>query len=178
MKVKVRYENQITSIEVPDEECTVMINADYEDRLSVAEDEVNVSRRSMQEIMDERFNKPDYNNWHKFDRHRGTPKKQFRKDEQLEDDTDGMDLFPDYTQEIDREEQQSYEHICEVIRKVLKPDQAEILISIVLDEVSNIEYAKRENASESAISHRLRTAKNNFKKVFPKSSTLFFSQGY
>ena len=36
----------------------LLIEADYEDRLSSAEDKETVTRRSPQEIMDERFNKP------------------------------------------------------------------------------------------------------------------------
>ncbi|MDG8349241.1 sigma-70 family RNA polymerase sigma factor, partial [Streptococcus pneumoniae] len=90
-------------LEVPDEDFTLMIDADYEDRLSCAEDKETVTRRSPQEIMDERFNKPDYNNWHKFDRNRGMPKKPFRKDDQAVDETDHMDYFSDNTHEETRE---------------------------------------------------------------------------
>ena len=70
-----------------------------------------------------------------------------------------------------------YEHICEIIRKDLKEKQAELLIAIVLDGVSITEYAEREGVSVSAISHRLDTAKKNFKKVFPESSTFPSCQG-
>lgn len=69
MKIRILYDNKPTYLEVPDEDCTVMIDADYEERLSFDEDKETVTRRSVQEIMDERFNKPEYNNWHKFDRH-------------------------------------------------------------------------------------------------------------
>ena len=69
MKIRIMYDNKSTYLEVPDEDCTVMIDMDYEDRLFCAEDKETVTRRSPQEIMDERFNKPEYNNWHKLDRH-------------------------------------------------------------------------------------------------------------
>src|SRR5690554_7557427 len=82
MKIRIQHENKSIYLEVPDEDFTLMIEADYEDRLSSAEDKESVTRRSPQEIMDERFNKPEYNNWHKYDRHRGMPKKPFRKDGQ------------------------------------------------------------------------------------------------
>jgi DNA-directed RNA polymerase specialized sigma subunit len=171
MKIRIMYDNKPTYLEVPDEDCTVMIDMDYEDRLSCAEDKETVTRRSPQEIMDERFNKPEYNNWHKFDRHRGMPKKPFRKDDESEDATDHMDYFPDNTDEVIREKQVEYEYLCEIIRKTLKEKQAELLIAIFLDGVSVTEYAEREGVSKSAISHRLDTAKKNFKKVFPESST-------
>ena len=72
-----------------------MIDSDYEERLSSAEDKEAVARRSVQEIMEERFNKPEYNNWHKFNRHYGEPKKKFRKDDEAEDKSDVMDSFSD-----------------------------------------------------------------------------------
>ncbi|HEL1312107.1 TPA: sigma-70 family RNA polymerase sigma factor [Streptococcus equi subsp. zooepidemicus] len=171
MKIRIQHENKSIYLEVPDEDFTLMIDADYEDRLSSVEEKETVARRSPQEIMDERFNKPEYNNWHKFDRHRGMPKKPFRKDDESEDATDHMDYFPDNTDEVTREKQEEYEYLCEIIRKTLKEKQAELLIAIFLDGVSVTEYAKREGVSKSAISHRLDTAKKNFKKVFPESST-------
>lgn len=177
MKIKLRYNNEFMILEVPDEECTVMIDADYEERLSIAEDQENVARRSVQEIIDELFNKPEYNNWHKFDRHYGIPKKPFRKDDEAEDEIDHMDYFPDNSDEETWEKQAEYEYVCEIIRKTLKKNQADLLIAIFLDGISVTEYAKRENTSVSAISHRLDTVKKNFKKVFPKSSTFSSSKG-
>lgn len=177
MKIKLRYDNEFMTLEVPEENYTLMIDADYEDRLYSAEDKETVSRRSVQEIIDERFNKPEYNNWHKFDRHRGMPKKPFRKDGETEDEIDLMDYFPDNSDEEAREKQAEYDYICEIIRKNLKEKQAELLIAIFMDGISVSEYAKREGVSKSAISHRLDIAKKNFKKVFPKSSTFPSSQG-
>ncbi len=177
MKIRILYDNKPTYLEVPDEDCTIMIDADYEDRLSSAEDKETVARRSVQAIIDEQFNKPEYNNWHKFDRYRGMPKKKFRKDDETEDETDHMDYFPDNSDEDARNRKADYEYIRDIIRKTLKPKQAELLISIYLDEISLTDYAKREGVSVSAISHRMETAIKNFKKVFPKSSTFPSSQG-
>ena len=171
MKIRIMYDNKPTYLEVPDEDCTVMIDMDYEDRLSCAEDKETVTRRSPQEIMDERFNKPDYNNWHKFDRHRGMPKKPFRKDDESEDATDHMDYLPDNTHEVARIKKEDYEYYCEIIRSILKPKHSEPFIAVYLDGMTMTEYAEREGVSKSAISHRLNTAKKNFKKVFPESST-------
>ena len=177
MKIRILYDNKPTYLEVPDEDCSIMIDADYWDRRSSAEYKETVARRSLQEIMEERFNKPEYNNWHKFDRHRGMPKRQFRKDDEGEDETDHMDTLPDYSDEKNREKQEEYEDICDIIRKTLKEKQAELLIAIVMDGVSVTEYAEREGVSVSAISHRIETAIKNFKRVFPKTSTFPSSQG-
>ena len=177
MKIRIRYDEKITNLEISEEDVTVLIDTDYEDRLAAAEDKEIIERRSPQEIMDELYNKPDYNNWHKFDRHRGMPKKPYRKDEQAEDKTDHMDYIPDYSDEERREEKLEYESVCELIHKTLKPDQAEIIIAIYLDGISVTEYAENEGVSVSAISHRLNTAKRNFKKVYPNTSTFHSSQG-
>ncbi|MBI6873353.1 sigma-70 family RNA polymerase sigma factor [Clostridium aciditolerans] len=171
MKIRIMYDNKPTYLEVPDEDFTLMIDADYEDRLSFAEDKETLTRRSPQVILDERFNKPDYNNWHKFDRHRGMPKKPFRKDDESEDATDHMDYLPDNTHEVARNKKEDYEYYCEIIRSILKPKHSEPFIAVYLDGMSMTEYAKREGVSKSAISHRLDTAKKNFKKIYPKSST-------
>ena len=178
MRIRIQSDNKSIYLEVPDEDCSIMIDADYVDRLSSAEEDEAVARRSAQEIMDERFNKPEYNNWHKFDRHRGMPKKQFRKDDEEEDKTDHMDYIPDNSDEEDREKQEEYERVCDIIRKAIKPKQSKMLIAIVLDGVSVSEYAKSEGVTTSAISHRMETAIKNFKKVYPKSSTFTSSKGY
>jgi RNA polymerase sigma factor (sigma-70 family) len=171
MKIIIRYNDKLTNLEVPDEDFTLMIDADYEDRLSTAEDKETVVRRSPQEIMDERFNRPEYNNWHKFDRNRGMPKKPFRKDDQAVDETDHMDYFSDNTDEETRERKEEYEYCCEIIRTILKPKHSEPFIAVYLDGMSMTDYAKSVGVSKSAISHRLNTAKKNLKKVFPESST-------
>ena len=53
MKIRIQHENKSIYLEVPDEDFTLMIDADYEDRLSSVEDKETVTRRSPQEIMDE-----------------------------------------------------------------------------------------------------------------------------
>ena len=169
MKIRILYENKPTYLEVPYEDCSIMIDADYEDRLSAADDNETLTRRTVQEIMDERFNKAEYNNWHQFDRHRGMPKKQFRKADEDEDETDHMDYLPDKSYETAIQQKEEYEDICGIIRKTLKEKQAELLIAIVLDGVSVTEYADREGVSVSAISHRMETAIKNFKRVFKRT---------
>lgn len=183
MKIKILYDNKSTYLEIPDEDCSVMIDADYEDRLSSAEDKEIVTRRPAQEIIDERFNKSEYNNWRKFHRHSSTttpPKKLDGKKGYIKaaDDSESkgvkentIELYPDNSDEEAWDKQAGYKNVCDIIHKTLKPKQAELIIAIYLDEISVSEYAKHEGVSKSAISHRLETAKKNFKKVFSESST-------
>ncbi|WP_034869163.1 FliA/WhiG subfamily RNA polymerase sigma-28 subunit [Clostridium lundense] len=168
MRFSVRYEEKIQTIELNDEETEQMWVS-----LSLVGEGLSKSNkeRLIQDAFNDKYNKPEYNNWHKFDRHRGMPKKPFRKDDESEDATDHMDYLPDNSQEVERNKKEDYEYYCEIIRSILKPKHSEPFIAVYLDGMSMTEYAEREGVSKSAISHRLNTAKKNFKKVFPESST-------
>jgi len=168
MKLKIRFDKYFQFIELNEKETEEMwISLSIEEEYDSQEEK----EKLIQEKFNEEFNKPEFNNWRKHNRRLSMPKKPFRKDDQEVDETDHMDYFPDYSDEMAREKKEEYEHICEIIRKALKEKQAELLIAIVLDGVSVTEYADREGVSVSAISHRLDTAKKNFKKIYPKSST-------
>ena len=64
MTIQIRYDSKFETLEVTEAECEQMIRTDYEERLLTAADPSTVQPRTMQEIMDERFNKPEYNNYH------------------------------------------------------------------------------------------------------------------
>ncbi|MEK5392992.1 sigma-70 family RNA polymerase sigma factor [Margalitia sp. FSL K6-0131] len=168
MRFSVRYEEKIQTIELNDEETEQMWVS-----LSLVGEGLSKSNkeRLIQDAFNDKYNKPEYNNWHKFDRHRGMPKKPFRKDNESEDATDHMDYLPDNTHEVARNKKEDYEYYCEIIRSILKPKHSEPFIAVYLDGMTMTEYAKREGVSKSAISHRLDTAKKNLRKVFPDSST-------
>lgn len=173
MKIKVKYENYnenkdpiTVEIDVPDDECTVMVELDYQRRLSTAEDEEIVERRDAQTIMDEEFNKPLYNNWHKEHRHRGTVNKPFRKDDEDADEGDGLDTVADNSQAEERSRQYEYEDLCQKIRAVLKPDFAEVIIAVCLDDMTPEEYAATTGEKRGTIYKRLQRAKKKFQEFF------------
>ena len=43
---QVRYENQVTAIQVPEEDFTVMIEMDYQERCAAADDPASITRRT------------------------------------------------------------------------------------------------------------------------------------
>lgn len=187
MKIRVLYGEKIknghkvyTTIEIPDDDYSLMLDADYDMRLAETPElkKKDVTRCNTVQEMFDLMNKNEYNNWHQFDRHYGMPKKPFREDDEDENQIDHMDFVPDNSDEETWEKQADYEYCCDIIRKTLKPKQAEMLISIVLDGVPVKDYAKREGVSAGAISHRMETAIKNFKKAYPESSTFTSSQGY
>ena len=173
MKLKIRYENSVDNkapitveIEVPDDECTVMIEADYQKRLENAEDKSQVTRRDVQSIMDEEFNKPLYNLWHKEHRHRGNLKKQFRKDDEDADESDGIDTVADNSQEEERNGQYEYEALCQQIHHVLKSEYADVIIAVYIDDMTPEEYALKNGLERDAVYKRLQRAKKKMREVF------------
>lgn len=144
MKVVIRYETERVTFNLSDEEARQLggcVNIDLE---SIPEDE---RQSKLQEACDEQFNRPDYNNWHKYWRHQGNSKATPGDDE---DDIDTSEPLPSEVaddrifrrDEIKREESEA---ICAWIRKVLikKPDVAEAFIATRYGEISIRAYAAK-----------------------------------
>lgn len=183
MKIKVSYDNTKQTLEVDRDEMWLSLSLGDADGMTSAEME-----KRIQEKFNELFNRPEYNNWHRHDRHSSptaAPKKldgtkgrvQLVDDESDEPAGNTIDLFPDMMDAINRDKQYEYEAVCGMLRKYLKPEQAELLIEIHINKVPKQEYAARNGITPSAVSHRLETAEKNFKKVFPTSSSFHIARG-
>ena len=177
MKIQIRYDNQITTVDVPEEDFTLMIQTDYEQRLATAKDPTSVKPRSPQEIMDERFNKPDLSGWRRYWRHVADDAGPSRLDQKAgyvprDGDVEGshssMEDFPDMAAEEARRQAERYQELCAYVRKKLKPDYAEMLIAIHMDGYSVNEYAARTGDSANNVSHRLKRAEKKLKEIFEK----------
>ncbi|MBS6028848.1 MAG: sigma-70 family RNA polymerase sigma factor [Negativicoccus succinicivorans] len=122
----------------------------------------------------EQFNRPEYNNWHKFDRHRGYSKAQPGKDgiedeinssKPLMDEVADERIFRKY--EIEHEKKEDYEAVCRWVRKILvkKPEWADAFIAVYLNDESIRNYAARIGADENNITQKLKRAKKNLEKI-------------
>lgn len=173
MKLKIRYENEFQTIELDaktTDEMWVSLSIEADEDLTQEEKE-----RFIQDAWDEQYNKPEYNSWHKFDRHRGFSKArpndetdEIDTSEPLMDEVRDSSIF--YKEEIDRANQWEYEALCQKIREVLKPSAADMVIAIVLDGLTVGEYATSLGEDANNVSHRYRRAINKLKKVFSKTS--------
>lgn len=163
MKISIIYDNRRQILEVETDELIGWLNIDVEPNLS---DEV--LQKIVQEKIDKEFNRPEYNNWHKFDRHRGMPKKAYRRDDEAEDETDIMDSFGDYTQETERNNRYEYDALCQLIHNFLKQNYADVLIAICLDSKTPEEYAIENGEKRDAVYKRLQRAKKKFLKILEK----------
>lgn len=162
MRLSIRYENKLQTIELNEKETKEMwISLSLEgDELSKKDKE-----RLIQDAFNEEFNKPEYNNWHKFDRHRGYSKAS-PNDEGEEYDTseplmkEVADARVFQKDEINRAYQYEYEDVCKWIRKVLgkKEDWADMFIAVRIDGMSIREYASSIGADENNITQKLKRA--------------------
>ena len=142
MKVVIRYETERVTFNLSDEEARQMgccVNIDLE---SVPEDE---RQSKLQEACDKQFNRPDYNNWHKYWRHQGESKAQPDDEgEELDSSEPLMSEVADdrifRKDEIERDRKESYDAVCQWIRKILKPEVAEAFIAIKIDRVTIRDY--------------------------------------
>lgn len=142
MKVVIRYETERVTFNLSDEEARQMgccVNIDLE---SIPEGE---RQSRLQEACDEQFNRPDYNNWHKFWRHQGESKAQ--PDDEGEELESSEPLMSEVADDrifkkdmIEREHKESYDAVCQWIRKILKPGVADAFIAVKIDKIPIREY--------------------------------------
>ena len=172
MKLKIRYDTTYQTLEL-DEQATeqlwVSLDLDGEG-LSQKEREALI-----QDAWEERFNRPEYNNWHKFNRHRGETKAKPGKDE-TEEDLDASEPLMDEVaddrifqrDELDREERESYDAICQWVREVLvkKPEWADAFIAVRMDGEPIREYASRNGVDENNITQKLKRAEKKLREKY------------
>ena len=171
MKLKIRYENEYQIVELDDaatEELWLTLSIEGEG-LEKADKE-----RLIQNTWEERFNRPDYNNWHKFERHWGNSSAQ-------SDDEDGHEMTEPLLSEVadDRgfrkdeiewEQRKEYESVCRWIRMILvkKPKWAEAFIAVRIDGVSVNDYAASIGVKDaSTVSKWLSRAEKKLKENYP-----------
>ena len=161
---------QITQrLRVPDDDYTVLIDIDYEQRLSKAKPEKReeVKRyETLQEVFDEMNNK-EHNAHRRFYRNKGEMKIPFKKDEEV-DETNPMEYIPDNSQEEERDREYEYEDICQRIRGALgkKKDWADMFIAIRIDGMSIREYATLNDVDENNVSQKLKRAEKKIREVY------------
>ena len=173
MKLKIRYEQELQTIEL-DAEATeqLWVSLSIEgEGLSQEERE-----RRIQDAFDEQINKPEYNIWHRETRHIDpTPKRKHMDGRrgyiQGDPDDAAFDIM-DYlltTNDIEMHDHNfEYQDVCAWVRKVLakKPEWADAFIAIRLNGESIREYAARIGANENNITQKLRRAEKRLQENY------------
>ena len=159
MRLSIRYENQFQSIELNEEETQEMW-------VSLSLEGENLEKEKLiQKTFDEKFNKPEYNIWHRETRHLTTPKERFNDDGDEYDTSEPLmkEVADDRIfrkDEIERAYQDDYEGVCKWIRKKQnkKQDWADMFIAVRIDGMSIREYASFIGADENNITKKLKRA--------------------
>lgn len=172
MKLEIRYDNIVQ---------TINLGAEVTEQLwvSLALEGEGLTQAQWEKMIqnewNEQFNRPEYNNWHKFDRHRGYSKAQHGKDS-IEDEIDSSELLMDEVAddrifrkyEIEHEKKEDYEAVCRCVRKILakKPEWADAFIAVYLNDESIRNYAARIGADENNITQKLKRAKKKLRENY------------
>lgn len=171
MKIRVIYENCFQYLELDTAAANQLwVSLSLGSSADLSDEE---KRKQLQSAFDEQFNRPDYNNWHQLDRHRGESK---AKSEDGVDEWDASE--PLMSEVIDDRIFRKDEIMCEQkwedeevrarIRAALKPDYAEMIIAIHLDGMSCIEYAASIGQKPNTVNHRLQRAEKKLREIFEK----------
>lgn len=148
----VKHEDVI-HLEVDEKEFSTMIEFDYQERLLLAKEGEVISRRTPQEIIDE-MNKNENNSYRRHYRNAyGRSNLDDTTGEEIKDDSDI----------IFRDSEEDYVELCETIKKLLKPAQADMIIAICLNGVKVKDYASQLGEKVTAVSNRFVRAKKILK---------------
>ena len=158
MKIALYYEDKLhpTVLEVLEEECTVMVEADYQERLDAAEDKTSVKRRTAQEILDAEVNAPT------FRRNRTETRRHIHLSA---DDLDRRraDAMPDVPMALLGADYSELHHAIAQLR----PQQRELLRRVFWEGVRQSEIARQEGVLESTISERMKRIYQRLRKFLP-----------
>ena len=177
MKINVKYEGNNENqepvsmvLDIPDGDYSVMLELDYQQRLEEAPAEKKNEVKKCETVQDvfDIMNKREYNIWHKEHRRRGQIQTPFRKDDEAEDESDGMETVPDYSDEINRTARYEYDAVCQRIRQALgkKQDWADMFIAVRIDSIPIREYAASIGADENNITQKLKRAEKKLRVFF------------
>ncbi len=146
MIITVYYEDNRdrTTIEVPDEDCEIWVENDYQQRLAAAEDKASVTRRTPQQIMDEECNRPTYNNHHAETRRHVSL-------DTLDPQGDTLPGAGDIETELLKND---YAELYRAIDELL-PQQKELLLKVFWQEIQQLSIAQEEGVSKQALTNRL-----------------------
>lgn len=164
MKLRIRYDETIQTLDLDENATEQLWVSLYLEGEELSDSE---KKKMIQEAFDVNYNRPEYNSWHKFDRHRGNSKAQSENDDGEKDADTSEPLMNEVADdrifrkdELDLNERESYEAICDWVHKVLarKPEWADAFIAVRMDGEPIREYAARIRADENNIIQKLKRA--------------------
>lgn len=151
---------EVVTLEVSEKELEKMVEIDYQQRLAGAASDEVVLKRTPQEIFDE-MNRQERNSWQTH--HRRLVSLQKESDDVSEINV--MDIITDDSQEEARQRQEDHDDMCQKIRQLLKPEQADMIIAICLDGMAIKDYGLEINDKPNNVTQRFKRIKKNLKEI-------------
>ena len=172
MKLKIRYENEVQYLDLNGEETDQLwVSLSLEGEGLSEEEREQLIQKKVEEV----YNRPDYNNWHKHNRH-CVPFGIQSGDNEDGDDRDVDEPLMEHVaddrifrgDEISREEQEQYNAICYWVRETLKdkPHWVNAFIAVCMDGVPTKDYAASIGKDPSAVTHWLTRAKKKLQEKY------------
>lgn len=168
MKFKIRYDNKFQELDLSVEDASQWVNVSIGDELT--EEEI---QQLIQERIDAVYNMPEYNEWHRENRHIGGNehiKATVDRINHKRGESYNLDaLYADNSQEEERERRYQDEAIRGWLTESLKPKDAALAIAIISDRMSIQEYAAAIGDKANNVSHRWNRLKRKLaKKILEK----------
>ena len=178
VKIKYKVEDKTMEFDLTVDDVKGWVNISIDD-----EDDENVIQEKVQEIVDDDYNKPEYNIWHRETRHIGFVKSVDNDGDEDIDSDESMyyaakDKTPFIKDDFDRKEQEMREQFISMLRQFLDDDSIKMFIMLKLDGYSNIEYAEMTNDTPNNVSHKLRRIIKKIREKYDIASFLNELRGY
>lgn len=194
IRIRIRCNERFVTFELSVDEIRNWLDIDF-----LPDDTEEKFRVRAQELVDEKYNRPEYNVMHKQERHKGfiAPVRDENGEEiggfelRIRDVTDPSIFFKD---EIDREKAAGYESVQMFVYAFLKPDVAELFMDVDINCIpinekaasminrdefeTEEEYQKAVARMANNITQKIKRAKQKLKKNFVKASDYGICYGY
>ena len=163
MKIRMYYESKLDKdtiiLDVPDEECEIMVERDYQQRVAEAapENRAAVTRRDPQTIIDEECNKPTFNGHHRETRRHIALDVLDPEGDHI---SDGTDLEGTVCED---EQNDLYRAIAQ-----LTPEQQALVRKIYWEEIGQRELAQAEGVTDQALHNRMSRIYKRLKSMLEK----------
>ena len=156
------------TFEITDSDATVLIDWDYSQQCADPAVQEPV-RRSAQEVVDEQFSKPEYNNWHGYHRQdrEGAKFSSFEVWNEHGDQPAGAAPSPEeiYLSQLDDEARVRRDQIVRAAINALPRVQREVVEAIFDDGKRPVDVAAERGVSKAAISQTLKKALKRIEQV-------------
>ncbi len=179
MRVLITVEGETTRFEITDEEASILVETDYQQRLKAAKDKAAVQKKTPQQILNSLYG-PENDSRRRLHGHWVRPNLCTDKEGNVLDDYDSFALVRnnngtgnDYrnlanlshrSAEAVYVDAASEERLMQTLRETLTPDQLDLVMEVIIKGRKLSDYAAEQQVSKSAITQRMNTVKKKLKK--------------